>query len=94
MLLAALISFGLNTAASPVGASICGPWGEVLYKRHCSACHHDPAQLKSQNVKETMRNPPDVMPHFDKDKISDRGAGEIADYIRQYPCVPSRPKRK
>jgi mono/diheme cytochrome c family protein len=82
VLLAALILFVLNTAASPAGVSICGPRGEVLYKRHCSACHLDAAKLKAvKNIVEIIRYPPAVMPDFDKDKISDRGVQEIADYI-------------
>ncbi len=80
--LAALIFFILNTAASPAGVTICGPQGEVLYKRHCSACHRDAAKLNAvKNIVEIIRYPPAVMPNFGKDKISDRGAEEIADYI-------------
>ena len=69
--LAAFIFFVLNAAPSPAGVAICGPQGEVLYKRHCSACHRDAAKLKAvKNVGEIIRNPPDVMPNFDKNKIS------------------------
>ena len=35
----------------------------------------------NSNLVHSLRNPPDVMTNFDKDKISDRGAQEIADYI-------------
>ncbi len=79
---AVLLFFALNIAASPSGVSICGPQGEVLFKRHCSACHRDIAKLKAvKNIPGVLRNPPAVMPKFDKDKISDRAAEEIADYI-------------
>ena len=95
MSLAALIFFILNTAASPAGVAICGPRGEVLYKRHCSACHRDAAKLKSlKNIIEIIRNPPDVMPGFDKDKISDRGVKEIADYIYQGSDFRVRSKKR
>jgi mono/diheme cytochrome c family protein len=82
--LAMLMFFGINTAASSAGVAICGPSGEILFKRHCSACHRDAAKLKAvKNITDIIRNPPDVMPGFDKNKISDLGVKEIADYIYQ-----------
>jgi len=93
--LAALVFFALNAAPSPAGVAICGPQGEVLYKRHCSACHRDAAELKAvNNVGEIIRNPPGVMPNFDKDKISDRGVKEIADYIYQGSDFRVRSKKR
>lgn len=84
LFLAAFIVIALNPAASSAGVAICGPSGEILFKRHCSACHHDAAKLKTvKNITDIIRNPPDVMPAFEKNKISDLGVQEIADYIYQ-----------
>jgi mono/diheme cytochrome c family protein len=82
--LAAFIVIALNTAASSAGVAICGPSGELLFKKHCSACHHDAVKLKSvKNITDIIRNPPDVMPRFDKNKVSDSGVKEIVEYIYQ-----------
>lgn len=75
--------------------AICGPRGEILYKRYCSACHRDAAKLKTvKNMVEIIRDPPAVMPKFDKDKISDRGVKEIADYIYQGSDFRVRSKKR
>ncbi len=58
------------------------PNGAELYKKHCSACHPDATRLSDSHIVEIMRNPPSPMPTFDKDKVSDRDADAIADYIR------------
>lgn len=95
LLLAAHLFFVSGPAAHAAGAAICGPEGELLYMKHCSGCHHDAAKLRSaKKIAETIRNPPAVMPKFDKDKISDRGAQEIADYIYQDSDFPGAEKKK
>jgi mono/diheme cytochrome c family protein len=82
--LIALISFVSNNRACMAGVAISGGNGDVLFKKHCSACHRDAAKLKStKNLVGKMRNPSAMMPKFDKDKISDREAEEIAGYIHQ-----------
>jgi mono/diheme cytochrome c family protein len=82
--LTAFIVIALTSAASPAGVAICDPSGEILFKRHCSACHHDAVKLKNvKNITDIIRKPPDVMPAFDKNKLSDRSMNEIADYIYQ-----------
>jgi mono/diheme cytochrome c family protein len=96
-LLAALLFLVVSTAASPAGAgvAICGPRGELLYKRHCSACHRDAAKLKAvKNIGEIIRDPPAVMPGFGKDKLSDRGVEEIANYIYQGSDFQLRSKKR
>ncbi len=64
------------------GIAAQAPNGAELYKKHCSACHPDATRLSDSRIVETMRNPPSPMPIFDKDKVSDRDAEAIADYIR------------
>jgi mono/diheme cytochrome c family protein len=82
--LLALVAVVSGAGSVIAGVSICGPQGEALYKKHCSACHRDAVMLKRvANIVDIMRKPPSVMPNFDKDKISDRDAAEIADYIHQ-----------
>jgi mono/diheme cytochrome c family protein len=81
---AILVLLLIATAGAAGSFSICGPQGEWLYRKHCVGCHGDPAKLGSaNNIVNTMRSPLAVMPKFDKDKISDRGAEEIAAYIQQ-----------
>ena len=64
------------------------PSGELLYKKHCSGCHHDGAKLKRvKDIVYTMRNPPAVMPKFDGEKVPDRSAEEIARYIHEGPAA-------
>jgi mono/diheme cytochrome c family protein len=95
LLLAVLLFFVPNPAARAGGAAICGPLGELLYRKHCAACHHDPAKLRPvKNIAEIIRNPPAVMPGFDKDKITDRGVKEIVDYIDQGSDFPILSKKK
>lgn len=95
LLLAAHLFFVSGPAAHADGVAICGPLGEVLYMKHCSSCHHDAAKLKSvKNIAAIIRDPPAVMPKFDKDKLSDRGAKEIADYIYQGSDFRIRSKKR
>jgi hypothetical protein len=95
LFLSVLIFFVLNTAASPAGMAICGSSGEILFKKHCSACHRDAPKLKAvKNIAEIIRNPLAVMPAFDKNKISDLCVKEIADYIYQGSDFSARAKKQ
>ncbi len=81
------VSFKITSFA---GVPICGPQGECLYKKHCAGCHRDPDKLKRvEDIVSRMRNPLGAMPQFDKEKISDIDAGEIADFIHFSPVAQS-----
>jgi hypothetical protein len=55
----------------------------ALFNKHCSACHHEAGKMRADaNIVENMRNPLPAMPRFDRDKINDRDALAIADFIR------------
>jgi mono/diheme cytochrome c family protein len=56
----------------------------ALYNKHCQGCHHDASKLRTDaDIVESMRDPLPAMPRFDRDKINDRDALAIADFIRQ-----------
>jgi hypothetical protein len=57
--------------------------GAALFNKHCSGCHHNARKIKADvNILEFMRNPVAFMPRFDRDKINDRDAQAIVDFIR------------
>lgn len=58
------------------------PNGAELFKEHCIRCHPIAAMMTDSRIVDTMRNPKRDMPKFDKDKISDKEANAIADYIK------------
>jgi mono/diheme cytochrome c family protein len=95
LLLCAVTFFAAYVPLCLAGVTICGPQqGELLFKKHCSACHHDSIKLKQvKDVIQRMRTPLASMPSFEKNKISDRDAQEIADYIYQEPVAWPVPKR-
>jgi cytochrome c553 len=62
--------------------AVSAPSGAELYKKHCSTCHPNATRMPNKRIVETMRNPRSIMPTFDQDKVSDRDADAIADYIR------------
>ncbi len=73
-------------ASSSAGVALCGPQGEFLFKKHCAGCHRDVTKLRRvKDIPHKLRNPSGAMPTFDKNKISDRDAEEIADYIHRSP---------
>ena len=63
--------------------------GTAMYKKHCSVCHPSAARMSGARIVEIMRYPPPAMPTFDNDKISDRDADAIANYIRLQISVKS-----
>jgi mono/diheme cytochrome c family protein len=57
--------------------------GSVLFKKHCSGCHRDAAKIKLDvNIIEFLRDPIPPMPSFNNDKISDKDAQLIANFIK------------
>jgi mono/diheme cytochrome c family protein len=64
------------------GMAADSPNGSALFKLHCSMCHPNAAVMRDSLIVEIMRNPKKDMPKFDKNKISDKDAAAIADYIK------------
>lgn len=58
--------------------------GAMLYRKHCTGCHPDPAALKStENLAELLRQPPVAMPAFDTERLSDSSVVAIENFMRQ-----------
>lgn len=59
--------------------------GEDLFNRNCSTCHPKLNIFTgNRDVVRIMRNPPQYMPRFDTERISDKDAKMIEDYILRY----------
>jgi mono/diheme cytochrome c family protein len=58
--------------------------GSALFKKHCSGCHRDAAKIKLNiSIVKFMRDPIPPMPPFSIEKISDKDAQLIADFVKQ-----------
>lgn len=56
--------------------------GEALFKEKCSSCHPNATRIsRNKNILKTIRNPPPYMPVFDEDRIPDKDAKKIAEYV-------------
>ena len=56
--------------------------GVALFRKHCSLCHPCAAKMTGEHIVILMRYPPPGMPTFNNDKLSNKDATAIADYIR------------
>lgn len=56
--------------------------GEALFKAKCAACHPKAEKITGKrSIIRIMRNPPPYMPVFDDERIPEKDAREIEDYI-------------
>jgi mono/diheme cytochrome c family protein len=80
--LSVAVSFVILMLITSYGMAAGTPNGAALYKKHCAMCHPSAAKLTGTRIVELMRYPRQGMPTFGNDKISDSGAGAIAEYVR------------
>ncbi len=94
-LIFAILLMGSWVKAAGAVEAPSGDSGELLFKKHCTGCHHGVDKLKRINdIVYTMRNPPAAMPKFDEEKISAQSAEEIARYIHNGPEKQPAPPKK